>query len=104
LLHAVKKSSASLLALLNDILDFSKIEAGQLEFDEHSFCLDELLDSVQTTMLVSTQKKGLDLKLLKQADIPEKYIGDELRLRQILLNLLNNAIKFTHQGQITLHV
>jgi len=102
MLNAVKMSSDSLLALLNDILDFSKIESGQLEIDEHPFSFAEFLSSVETTMLVSAQEKGLDLKVESAPDIPASFIGDDLRLRQILMNLLNNAIKFTHHGEVTL--
>ena len=104
MLDAVKKSSDGLLMLLNDILDFSKIEAGQLEFDNHPFYLQELLDSVNTIMLVSAQEKGLELKVESAPDIPASFIADDLRLRQILMNLMNNAIKFTHQGCIILQV
>ena len=104
MLNAVKKSSDSLLALLNDILDFSKIEAGQLEFDEHPFSFTEFLDSVKTTMLVPAQEKGLSLEVEFASDIPANFIGDDLRLRQILMNLLNNAIKFTSRGSVALQV
>ena len=104
MLNAVKKSSDGLLVLLNDILDFSKIEAGQLEFDERPFSLDEFLESVKTTMLVSAQEKGLELKIESASDLPASFIADDLRLRQILMNLLNNAIKFTHRGCVTLQV
>ncbi len=90
--------------MLNDILDFSKIEAGQLGFDEHPFSLGDLLDSVEATMLSSVQEKGLELKIESTPDIPVNFIGDDLRLRQILMNLLNNAVKFTHQGNITLQI
>ena len=104
MLDAAKKSSEGLLALLNDILDFSKIEAGQLEFDEHQFSLEDLLESVQITMMVPAQEKNLDLKVDCATGLPADVLGDELRIRQILLNLLNNAIKFTQQGCITLQV
>ena len=104
MLNAVKKSSASLLVLLNDILDFSKIEAGQLEFDEHPFSFTEFLDSVKTAMLVPVQEKSLSLEFEFASDVPANLIGDDLRLRQILMNLLNNAIKFTRQGSIALQV
>ncbi len=104
MLGSVKKSADSLLALLNDILDFSKIEAGQLAFDEHSFSLPELLDSIETTMLVPAQEKGLSLKTEWTGDLPEHFIGDDLRIRQILMNLVNNAIKFTSVGEIIVQV
>ena len=104
LISTVKKSADGLLALLNDILDISKIEAGQLVFDAHSFSLSELLDSLLLTLQLSAQEKGLELRVDLQRDVPDRFIGDELRLQQILLNLINNAIKFTHQGHVAIEV
>jgi len=104
MLNAVKKSSDGLLVLLNDILDFSKIEAGQLEFDKHPFYLRELLDTVHTTTQVSAQEKGLEMRVEAESDLPASFVGDDLRIRQILMNLMNNAIKFTRHGGIMLRV
>ena len=104
MISTVKKSADGLLALLNDILDISKIEAGQLVFDAHSFSLSELLDSLLVTLQLSAEEKGLELHVDLQPDVPDRYIGDELRLQQILLNLINNAIKFTHQGHVSIEV
>ena len=104
LILAVKKSSDGLLALLNDILDFSKIEAGQLEIDNHPFLLSEMLDSVQMTMQVAADEKGLKLVFALADDVPVALIGDELRLQQVLLNLVNNAIKFTPHGAVTIKI
>lgn len=104
LISAVKKSSDGLLALLNDILDISKIEAGQLAFDAHSFSLKDLLESVQLIMQFPADEKGLALAFDCSADVPDRLVGDELRLQQVLLNLINNAIKFTHRGHIDVKV
>ena len=105
LIGSVKTASDSLLGLLNDILDFSKIEAGQLHLDEHAFSIAALLDSVKAIMAIAVEEKKLSLQV--QADfgvIPGYVQGDELRLRQVLINLVNNAIKFTEHGTITIKV
>ncbi|HDJ29141.1 MAG TPA: response regulator [Proteobacteria bacterium] len=105
LASSVNSAAQSLLALLNDILDFSKIEAGQLEVDLQPFSLFELLDSIEKTMAVLVKEKNLDL--IVDADLkhlPEFIVTDELRLRQVIINLINNAVKFTRQGSITLKV
>jgi len=104
LISTVQKSSDGLLALLNDILDISKIEAGQLAFDTHPFSLSELLESVELIMQFPIDEKGLGFDIDVTSDVPDRLIGDELRLRQILLNLINNAIKFTDQGRIDVKV
>ncbi|SHJ46372.1 Signal transduction histidine kinase [Malonomonas rubra DSM 5091] len=105
LLDVVKKSSDSLLALLNDILDLSKIEAGQLAIDKHDFRLSELLSSLYETTELSAREKGLTLHIQHNLQgLPDKLCGDELRLRQVLLNLISNAIKFTHHGSVDLLV
>ena len=103
-LGTVQQSAESLLGLLNDILDFSKIEAGQLQFDYRSFKLDQLLETITSTMDVQALEKGLQLRTVKAQGLPEAIIGDDLRLQQILLNLVSNAIKFTTKGSITITV
>ena len=103
LLGSVKTASDSLLGLLNDILDFSKIEAGQLVLDEYSFSIAELLDSIKRILAIAVTEKNLSLRI--EADfgkIPPYVRGDEMRLRQVLINLVNNAIKFTEQGDIVI--
>ena len=105
LVGSVKTASDSLLGLLNDILDFSKIEAGQLQFDVHAFSVSALVDSVKSIMAIAVADKGLTLNV--QADfeqLPEFVDGDELRLRQVLVNLVNNAVKFTECGTVTIRV
>ncbi len=104
LINTVKISSNNLLRLLNDILDFSKIEAGQLELESKSFSLDSLLDSIISTMTFAAEEKQIALLLHMNISQCDFVIGDELRLRQILLNLVGNAIKFTESGTITIKV
>jgi two-component system, sensor histidine kinase len=103
-LGTVQNSAESLLGILNDILDFSKIEAGQMQFDYRPFRLDRLLESIVSTMNVPAMEKGLLLKMSMAPDVPESFIGDDLRLQQILLNLVGNAIKFTDKGAVTILV
>ena len=101
-LQTVKYSAESLLGLLNDILDFSKIEAGQLQLNTTSFNLQKLLKGIISTMNVPAVEKGLKLQVSVQDNLHKIYVGDEHRLRQIILNLVGNAIKFTPFGSITL--
>jgi signal transduction histidine kinase/AmiR/NasT family two-component response regulator len=104
-LQNIKISADGLLGLLNDILDFSKIEAGQLLIEKHDFSLSGLLDNIISMMTFAAENKGLTLILQDDApDLPVFVKGDELRLRQILVNLIGNSIKFTKQGSITLKV
>ncbi|WP_319587380.1 PAS domain S-box protein [uncultured Desulfobulbus sp.] len=104
LLQTVKQSAESLLGILNDILDFSKIEAGQLQLDQRPFRLDRLLEALMSIMNVPAVEKGLKLEVLKAHGLPEAFVGDDLRIHQILLNLLGNAIKFTAHGSVILRV
>ncbi len=100
----IKKSADTLLALLNDILDFSKIEAGKLELDPHAFYLrDSVGDTVQS-LAVEAGEKQLELAFHVLPDVPDFLVGDLGRLRQILVNLVGNAIKFTRQGEIVVRV
>ncbi len=100
----VKDSADALMVVINDILDFSKIEAGKLELDPHPFnLLKTCTDTVRTLEARAIQKK-LDLSLQLDKEIPDMLIGDAARLRQILLNLLGNAVKFTEHGYIKLQV
>lgn len=103
-LQTAQHSAESLLDLLNDILDFSKIEARQLQLNEVPFDLRHLLDTVIATVNGPARKKGLKLHLNVSDNLATAFIGDELRLRQILLNLTGNAVKFTHSGSIRLTV
>lgn len=101
LLRAVDDSAGTLLQILNDILDFSKLEAGDLRLDIAPFDPRLLLDDAASLMAATARKKGIDLRLAVDADVAGQWRGDSLRLRQILLNLLNNAIKFTDRGSVT---
>ncbi len=103
-LEVVKASADSLLVLLNDILDFSKIEAGRLELDPTPFKLREFMEATARTMHAAAQRKGLDLACEVAPGLPAVLVGDASRLRQVLLNLIGNAIKFTETGGVTLHV
>lgn len=98
-------SSANiLLHTINDILDYSKIEAGQLNIEHIPFSLDELLQNIYTLFVSQTDKKGLILSVEKQEGIEDAWLGDVMRITQILNNLLSNAIKFTEKGSITIKV
>ena len=100
----VRNAAKSLLGLINDILDFSKVEAGKLELEKIDFRLDEVLREVSDMMAVRTEEKGIELLFRADADIPKILRGDPLRVRQILINLIGNAIKFTEKGEIVLSV
>ncbi|MBM81084.1 MAG: hypothetical protein CMJ78_10880 [Planctomycetaceae bacterium] len=103
-LTMVQQSSEALLELINDILDFSKIEAGKLELDETTFGLRECLGDTMRSLAVRAHREDLELAAHFNSDIPELLIGDINRLRQIVVNLVGNAIKFTHKGEIVLDV
>ncbi len=103
-LEIVKNSAESLLSLINDILDFSKIEAGKLKLDPIEFKLRTTLDRMFSALGVRAQRKGLELTANILPDVPDALIGDPDRLRQIILNLVDNAIKFTEKGDIIVHV
>lgn len=99
----IRSSGEALLTLINDILDFSKIEASKLNLEQIEFDLSTVLEEVIELFAVSAQRKGLELIYEIMSFPPVKLIGDPSRLRQILNNLLGNAIKFTEQGEIILH-
>jgi signal transduction histidine kinase/CheY-like chemotaxis protein len=103
-LLTVKHSADNLLGILNDILDFSKIEAGQLQLNSQPFLLDQVIESVFSTMNMLALEKNISLKYIEGAQLHKAYIGDDLRLRQILFNLIGNAIKFTQKGSVTVHL
>ena len=103
-LETVQHSAESLLGLLNDILDFSKMEAGQLQLNLVPFSPANLLKGVLATLHMPAEEKGLQLLSHLTSDLPECLIGDDMRLRQILMNLIGNAIKFTDKGSISLHI
>jgi signal transduction histidine kinase/CheY-like chemotaxis protein/ligand-binding sensor domain-containing protein len=102
--ETIRNSAESLLGVINDILDFSKIESGKMELEHRDFdlrgCIEEVLDVFASK--ASTQ--GLDLIYQLDYDVPSQVVGDSLRLRQVLMNLVGNALKFTHQGEIFIRV
>lgn len=96
----VKSSAETLLGMINDILDFSKIESGRFDLRGELFSLRNLLDNVARTLGLRAKQKGLNLTVEVAPELPDLVIGDDLRLRQVLLNLIGNAIKFTDQGEV----
>jgi len=100
----VKHASENLLTVINEILDFSKIEAGKIEFQPRPFDLQDLLQRQVSLLRLSAEQKNLDFQLHCAPDLPRTIVSDPGRLNQILLNLLGNAVKFTEQGSVTLHV
>ncbi len=101
-LKIISQSAHGLLDLINEILDFSKIEAGKVEIQKAPFSLKSLLNQLTSMFLVNARAKHLNLEVIIEKGTPEYALGDELRLRQVLVNLTGNAIKFTRQGRITL--
>jgi len=99
-LSIVKSSADALLGLINDILDFSKIEAGKLKFDEAEFSMQGIADEVSDMFLAKFREKKIEFVVDIDPDIPTILIGDPFRLRQVLINLVSNALKFTDEGEI----
>jgi signal transduction histidine kinase/DNA-binding response OmpR family regulator len=103
-LTKVKFAAHSLLGIINDILDFSKIEAGKLDIEKIDFRLEDVLDNLSTIVSQKAQDKNLEFLIAAQHDIPPNLVGDPLRLGQILINLVNNAVKFTESGEVLVTV
>jgi len=103
-IDAIHTSGSALLSLINDLLDYSKIEAGHLELEKIEFDLRRVIDDVLDIIAEKVEQKGLMIYTQVDTDFPEKVIGDPGRFRQILLNLINNATKFTASGHITLRI
>jgi signal transduction histidine kinase len=103
-LETVELSANTLLSVINDILDFSKIEAGKVDLETIDFNLRDCLEETLKTLALRADEKGLELLCEIASDVPEWVSGDPVRLRQIILNLISNAIKFTHQGEVALRV
>ncbi len=103
-LNLARASADSLLTLLNDILDYSKIEAGRLEIDTIDFNIGDSLGDTMKTLSLRAHEKGLELAFEIDPDVPDALVGDPGRLRQIVVNLVGNAIKFTERGEVVLHV
>ena len=103
-MHKVHRSAESLLGILNDILDFSKIEAGKLNLESVPFELGDMMEHFSNLVGVKAEEKGLELLFDEPADLPRGLVGDPLRLGQVLVNLGNNAVKFTDSGEVVLSV
>lgn len=103
-IQKVLGSAESLLGIINDILDFSKIEAGKVEIERHPFLLQDVLSDVANILSLKVEDKGLELIFNVSPGLPNRFIGDALRLKQVLLNLGNNAVKFTSTGEVIIHV
>ncbi len=95
----IRSSGEALLTVINDILDFSKIESGNLELDNYAFDLRQCMEEVMDVFAAKASQKGLDLVYQIDYQIPAQMVGDSHRLRQILLNLISNAMKFTNAGR-----
>ncbi len=100
----IQVSSTALLGIINDILDFSKIEAGKLQLVNVDYNLTELLFNIRSMFSLSARNKGIDFTMLVQDDIPVCLYGDDIRLRQVLINIIGNALKFTKEGGVTVSV
>src|SRR5262249_16989723 len=96
----IRGAGQSLLGIINDILDCSKIEAGHLDIEKIEFHLDEVLENLSTIVGQKAQEKGLEFLISVEPGIPATLVGDPLRLGQILINLVNNALKFTEKGEV----
>lgn len=103
-LQNIRKSSESLLTLINDVLDLSKIEAGKLVLDYVAFDINETLEDVLQILAPGAHDKGLELLQIVYSDVPRQLLGDPLRLKQVLTNLISNAIKFSEQGNIVVRI
>ena len=104
MLETVRKSGDQLLCIINDILDFSKIEAGMMELEVVDFCLRSLIEETSEMLAPQAHASGIELISMVHPEVPSRLRGDPARLRQVLLNLLNNAIKFTTEGEVFVEV
>jgi GAF domain-containing protein/CheY-like chemotaxis protein len=100
----IRNSGDALLGIINDILDFSKIEAGKMDLESQPFNLRELVESALDLVAPRAVEKGLDIAYVMENDVPPAILGDVTRLRQVLINLLGNAVKFTEQGEVVVSV
>ena len=103
-LGKVDSAARNLLGIINDILDFSKIEAGKMTFEQADFYLEDVMEQVADLSVMKAQDKGLELLFDIAPDVPTGLVGDPLRLGQVIINLTNNAIKFTEQGEVTISI
>ncbi len=100
----IQAAANNLLGIINDILDFSKIEAGKMDLETIPFQLDKVLDNLASIVAVKAEEKGLEMIFDLQPDVPNDLMGDPLRLGQVLINLCNNAIKFTETGEVVVSI
>ncbi|WP_144391364.1 two-component sensor histidine kinase BarA [Pleionea sediminis] len=103
-LFTIHKSANNLLSIIDDILDFSKIEAGKMELDETALDIRECVDDVLSLIAPLAQEKNLEIATLVYSDVPTTILGDQVRIKQVLTNLVNNAVKFTEKGSIVVRV
>ncbi|MFN4242980.1 MAG: ATP-binding protein [Tepidisphaerales bacterium] len=103
-LHMVRSSAESLMTVINDLLDFSKIEAGHLSLDPVTFQLRDTLSDAVRPLAARAHRKGLEMRCHVYPDVPDRLVGDPGRLKQVVINLVNNALKFTERGSITVDV
>jgi CheY-like chemotaxis protein len=100
--ETIEKTGKNLLRIINDILDVSKVESGHLDIEKTSFSLPDFLNELLMMMRVKAENVGNDLNFIKQGEVQEKIHTDRIRLRQVLVNLINNALKFTEHGSVTM--
>ena len=103
-LDTISSSGDSLLEIINDVLDFSKIEASQMAIDKHPFNLEKEISELKKILFHKAEKKGIELKSSISEEVPSSLIGDSSRIRQILTNLVNNAVKFTQEGYVKISI
>jgi len=101
-LDTIRRSGEHLLSLINDVLNMAKIEAGHIALNENDFDLHQMLDKLKDMLRIQADEKGLQLFFERAANVPRHIRTDELKLRQVLINLLNNAVKFTEKGRVQL--
>jgi two-component system sensor histidine kinase/response regulator len=101
-LNTLKFSSENLLAIINDILDYNKIEAGKLQLSKIPFNIHQLVQNIRQSFYAKAVEKNLDIELIADESIPDFLMGDQIRLGQILINLVSNAVKFTHEGKVSI--
>ncbi len=99
-LTKVRSAAGALLGIINDILDFSKIEAGKLDIESAEFWFEDVMENLSTVVAQKAQEKGLEFLIASAPEIPPSLVGDPLRLGQVLINLVNNAVKFTEHGEV----
>jgi PAS domain S-box-containing protein len=103
-LHGIRFAADTLLGIINDVLDFSLVRSGEVRFEAEPFELKPLLEGLAVSLLPGAQERGLTLEIEVEPEVPEAVVGDRGRLKQVLLNLVGNAIKFTERGAVTVHV